>query len=340
MKKQFILYSSCIPIKGYKRSILCDLQKNNFLFITHDLFKIFNYNNTIIVNNSNKELLEFLSYQGFGIITYQNINLKKISFKNYNDYPSKISNSIIEIAPNSELDLTKIIKQLSDLHCSAIELKYYNILPVNFPDDLNSFNNSTIRSISICIPYQKNITVIIKQLLIFDKVKKIIIYNSPNNNIESIDLYTKIIYLTQDISSKTCGFISPINFKSNILFYNDSLYNNTCLNKKISIDANGEIKNCPSMTESYGNIKNTSLEQALNHPHFKKLWNITKDHIEICKDCEFRYICMDCRAYIEDPDNIYSKPLKCGYNPYTAKWEKWSNNPLKQKAIQHYENSL
>ena len=54
------------------------------------------------------------------------------------------------------------------------------------------------------------------------------------------------------------------------------------------------------------------------------------------KDCEFRYICTDCRAYVEDPEDILSKPLKCGYNPYTGEWSEWSTNPLKQKAIDFY----
>lgn len=38
--------------------------------------------------------------------------------------------------------------------------------------------------------------------------------------------------------------------------------------------------------------------------------------------CEFRYICIDCRAYLVAPENIYSKPQKCGYDPFTNKW-KW-----------------
>ena len=90
------------------------------------------------------------------------------------------------------------------------------------------------------------------------------------------------------------------------------------------------------MPESFGNIKDTTLEQALNHPNFKKYWNITKDQTEVCKDCEFRHICTDCRAYIEKPEDQYSKPLKCGYNPYTNEWGEWSTNPLKQKVIEYY----
>lgn len=90
------------------------------------------------------------------------------------------------------------------------------------------------------------------------------------------------------------------------------------------------------MSQSFGNIKDTTLQEALDHPDFKKYWNVTKDQIEVCKDCEFRYICTDCRAYIENPEDMYSKPLKCGYNPYTAEWAEWSTNPLKQKAIDYY----
>ncbi len=95
------------------------------------------------------------------------------------------------------------------------------------------------------------------------------------------------------------------------------------------------------MSQSFGNIKNTNLEEALKHKDFKKYWNLTKGHIEVCKDCEFRYICTDCRAfteqiYFDKNQRDISKPLKCGYNPYTTEWEEWSTNPLKQKAIQYY----
>ncbi len=90
------------------------------------------------------------------------------------------------------------------------------------------------------------------------------------------------------------------------------------------------------MAQSFGNIKDTTLQEALDHPDFKKYWNVTKDQVQVCKDCEFRYICTDCRAYLENPEDMYSKPLKCGYDPYTGVWEEWSTNPLKQHAIDYY----
>lgn len=123
------------------------------------------------------------------------------------------------------------------------------------------------------------------------------------------------------VRSSQCGIISEGLFCVNIDGYLKSLKNNTCLFKKISIDTHGNIKNCPSCSQSFGNIKNTTLKQAFEHPDFKKLWSITKDQVDVCKDCEFRHMCTDCRVYIKDPENIYSQPSKCTYNPYIAKWQ-------------------
>ena len=90
------------------------------------------------------------------------------------------------------------------------------------------------------------------------------------------------------------------------------------------------------MAENFGNISNKSLEDALANPGFRKYWNLTKDKVGVCRDCEFRYICTDCRAFTENNHKNsegldISKPLKCGYDPYTGKWEPESNHPLKQK---------
>ncbi len=95
------------------------------------------------------------------------------------------------------------------------------------------------------------------------------------------------------------------------------------------------------MLQSFGNIRNVTLEETLQHPDFKKYWSLTKDEIEVCKDCEFRYICTDCRAYTEgnksNRDGLdISKPLKCGYDPYIGEWAEWSKNPIKQKSIKNY----
>jgi SPASM domain peptide maturase of grasp-with-spasm system len=117
-------------------------------------------------------------------------------------------------------------------------------------------------------------------------------------------------------SEKYCGVVSPWYFVSKTETFCESLNFNSCLNRKISVDKNGEIKNCPSMLKSYGNITETNLIDVIENTDFKIIWEIKKDEIEVCRDCEFRYLCGDCRAYLTDSNNVYSKPLKCNYNPY------------------------
>jgi len=89
------------------------------------------------------------------------------------------------------------------------------------------------------------------------------------------------------------------------------------------------------MSQSFGNIKDITLAEAIEKPDFKKYWNINKDKIHVCKDCEFRYICTDYRAYVKDPKDILSKPLKCSYNPYEGNWADWSTIPINQKVIEY-----
>jgi len=90
------------------------------------------------------------------------------------------------------------------------------------------------------------------------------------------------------------------------------------------------------MQEDFGHIATASLQQVLENPSFQRYGSIRKDDIAVCRDCEFRHVCTDCRAYVEDPEDIYSKPLKCGYDPYTNKWEEWAQHPMKQAAIAWY----
>jgi SPASM domain peptide maturase of grasp-with-spasm system len=174
----------------------------------------------------------------------------------------------------------------------------------------------------------------------YPRIKSVQFYNAPENKfLKEVGVRGQgsiIAIKTDYLHEKCCGVIASHYFMPNIQTFTESHHHNSCLNRKISIDTEGNIKNCPSMSQSFGNIRDTTLQEALDHPDFKKYWNVTKDQIEVCKDCEFRYICTDCRAYIENPEDMYSKPLKCGYNPYTCEWEEWSTNPLKQKAIDYY----
>lgn len=180
------------------------------------------------------------------------------------------------------------------------------------------------------------------------KLTEVFLYGSTKN--ETIEVVNKktghyqltlgiIHFKTSRLSDSICGVI---NFKD-LTFGELNMHNllknhNGCLYKKLTIDSYGNIKNCPSIKTHFGHHSKVNIKNFLSDKKFKFLGSIKKDEIEICKDCEFRYNCTDCRAYTEDPENLYSKPLKCGYSPYTNKWEDWSKNPLKSTAIEYYES--
>jgi SPASM domain peptide maturase of grasp-with-spasm system len=204
-----------------------------------------------------------------------------------------------------------------------------------------SISSSIIESVQFIIPYSNETEAqnIIQLIYKYPRIRFVQMYNAPENNkiySNEIGSVTVITVENNMENHLSCGIVSRSYFSIATSTFTESQHHNTCLNRKISIDVNGNIKNCPSMSQSYGNIKDTTLMEAIEQPNFKQYWDITKDKIHVCKDCEFRHICTDCRAYVEAPEDIFSKPLKCGYNPYTGEWSEWSTNPLKQKAIEHY----
>ncbi len=330
------LFANCYPIKGFFRSSILDVQNNTFDIIPNILFT-FLQNRGVI--NTEKLIKKYGEHNSKIIAEYIDYLIEKNfifecdydELKCFSDInlafskPYQIQNSIIELNSNIE-NLKKHIQELINLNCPHIEIRFYE--KVSFETLLKVVScteNSLLRSIEIILPYNENYSENkIKQLCIDNlRINKLIFTSSPNDKILNDDNIARtIIFIKQKISSNNdCGFISPINFSCNLLMLSESQHYNTCLNRKICIDAEGNIKNCPAMTKSFGNIADTTMEDAINKPGFKDLWGFRKDDIDVCKDCEFRYMCSDCRCFIKNPQDIYSQPAKCCYNPYIAKWQ-------------------
>lgn len=348
----FVLFADCIPVKGIKRSIICDTKNNNFYFIPNGLYDILEAYNGKTIEEIKQDFkhqydeiiddyFDFLLHNRLIFFTSNPGLFPKMSTA-WNS-PSLITNIIIDY---DELihDFNALIPQFETLKCSYIQLRFYKNISLDYLKNIAETlkkERSRVVSIDFIVPYCEsfNVEEVNKMLSENNRIHSIIIFNSPED-ISYNPLSQKMGYLMlvkrNVVNEKHCGIINEEYFYSNIKLFSESQHHNTCLNKKLAIDKEGNIKNCPSMPKSFGNIKDTTLAEALNQKHFKKYWNITKDQISVCKDCEFRHICTDCRAYIEEPENRYSKPLKCGYDPYSNEWSDWSTNPLKQKGIEFY----
>ncbi|MEO5776229.1 MAG: grasp-with-spasm system SPASM domain peptide maturase [Flavobacterium sp.] len=346
----FKMFANCIITRGKNRSIILDLQREKFLEIPDtmqevieefeskknigEIYNLYGIENRAIID----EYLNFLIDNEFGFITdFDEFDLF-IKMDNSFEIPSCISNCIIEISNKTIDKFESSMKSLEKLFCKNIQLVCYEEINLEKLKRILEITKSFNFSTELILKYSDQVFNFIPEINKYNfQITKLTLHSALRK-------YTKIEISTFDVdfidyelkSFKSCGVIDAKYFNVNKNKVLESMNYNSCLNKKISIDKDGNIKNCPSMIESFGNIQETTLEEALNQPNFKKYWNINKDQIDICKDCEFRHICTDCRAYIESPEDKYSKPLKCGYNPYINEWEDWSTNPLKQKTIEYY----
>lgn len=349
------LFASCIAVKGATRAIICDLQRYLFIPVPHSLVNLFNRNGLLdaIAYESKldqegkiifKEYIDLLvKYELIFYCTKEEAkHFPKLSMEW--DYPSQITNCIIDISAFSNHDYAHILNtELDAVNCRYVEFRHFSDSSIAFWQYLMEIiNKNEIKAIDIIMkdcPDEFTHETFANWVSQNRKIRCVTLHSSlENKEIQKPDYgFSGVFSIIENLSNNLhCGVIHHAYFSINIESFTESQHHNTCLNRKISIDINGQIKNCPSMAKSYGNIRDTKLLDVVNDPEFQKVWHIKKDEITKCKDCEFRHICTDCRAYIENPNDIYSAPLKCGYNPYTCEWEEWSTNPLKQQAIDYY----
>lgn len=351
----FNIFSNVLAVKGHSRMLICDLQRNVSELYPLDLFNILEELKHESIENilqnydeDSKEIFDvymnLLLEKEFGFVTENDWdrNFPPMSFE-YQD-PTTISNIVIEFDNIDILyGIRESIENLLISHLVIFTRK--KLLTEDFKEIDNCFKNSCLEGIEIYMPFHEKVdkefidTIDANTLRLYH----LVFYKCDDFKLEETDKIYRFSmdFIKDDLTMKSCGKVDLRYFGTNITKVLEAINYNSCLHKKISIDKDGNIRNCPSMPESFGNIKDTTLEEALNKPGFKKYWNITKDQVEVCKDCEFRYICTDCRAFTErthtNKEGLdISKPLKCGYNPYTAEWAEWSTNPLKQKAIDFY----
>ncbi len=344
--RYFLIFSNCIQTKGKNRSIISDLANQQLYFIPNEVYDILlELKSTPLEKvkskldvESQEVLMQYIHYfteEGIGFYCDEPKAFPEMSLEFH--APEIINNAIIDLDHTSIYDIKKVINELIDLRCKFLEVRAYEDISVSrIQECIDTVIMGYFRNVDFILKYPKNeetINLLKKMMLDHPVMGKITFHSSPGvHNNDFFEFTEKII-----TNNKFCGIISEKYFSPLLKTVSESQHHNTCLNQKIAIDIHGNIKNCPSMQQSFGNIKNTSLAAALQKKGFKNKWNINKDQIDICRDCEFRHICTDCRAYLENPEDLYSKPLKCGYNPDTNEWAEWGTNPLKQKAIAFYD---
>lgn len=335
-KNYLILYPSCIVVKGAVRSTISDFEATDYHYIPNGMADLIQILKEIdfeqfYLNSDPEEQPIILEYRDY--LLKNNLAFFTNDPAMYPDMPqqyfasSRISTAIIDRSKSSKYNLIGAILALNKLNCRHLQFRFYDPCTItDLNEIMNVIQEIDILSVDIFIPFTNLKTNVLKNFLNqWTKIKFFAVHSAP---ITEVVIFNKKTYYTSNMgnfvytserisSAQNCGCVSKDYFTVNIGTFMESLNFNTCLNNKISIDENGKIKNCPSLNHDFGDFEHESLEAILKNEKFLSLQSITKDQIKVCKDCEHRHFCTDCRAFVED---LYDKPKKCNYDPYRAQW--------------------
>jgi radical SAM protein with 4Fe4S-binding SPASM domain len=141
----------------------------------------------------------------------------------------------------------------------------------------------------------------------FDIIRQVIGYVGNDNSVTDIDVL-KNRYTTSPNFS-----VSDFEYRFNMLW-------NSCWAGKIAIASNGDVLPCIFARDTIiGNVFSDDIAtmNTLSYPY----WSLNLDKVEVCKDCEYRYACRDCRPLAKSMGgSVFSKQPRCCYDPYKGVW--------------------
>jgi SPASM domain peptide maturase of grasp-with-spasm system len=329
----FRLFACCLPVRGAARSVICDVQRGALVPISNALYDV-------ITACARQPVARVFESWEAAAAEVMRVNLAGLVERELGfwcedpdefpemsldwDRPSTITNAVVELSPTTVGLFPSIVRQLEELGCAALELRSYRPFPLTVLEDvLRQLESSHLSSIELLLCHSTEATEAALRALLaaHTRISRAVIHSAPHDRVvrSGVDL---LVFQTAAVQSADhCGFVHPTYFAVTLEAFAESHSCNSCLNRKLAVDGQGEIRNCPALPAAYGNVSQVPLRTAVDRPEFRALWSIRKDDVDVCRDCEFRYVCTDCRALLRDPANRLSKPKHCGYDPYQGRWD-------------------
>lgn len=333
-RRVFRLFGNCVPVRGARRAALCDLQRQTYDLVPNGLLDLLERFRDLTHDEVHAQVppeqhdtlddyYRFLVEREYGFWCDDPDAFPQVSLEW--ERPELVTNALIDVDEGSRHDFPALLRQLDELGCTALQVRWFR--PVSL-DEIEALLKMThggrLRSLELLVPWSAEWPdgALLRLCGLYQRVSGMMVHSAPEERVEKVEhLETPVFYRREVVTSHHhCGQVAPEWFSVTMQGFSEARRFNSCLNRKISVDVAGEIRNCPSLPASFGNAAQVALVEALLTPGFRDLWGIGKDQVAVCRDCEFRYVCTDCRAFVADPADRRSKPAKCSYDPYTARW--------------------
>ena len=319
----FLLFQNCIAVKGNNGSIIMDLDASSYLDIPDLLFDIIITTKGLKIN----QVKEYYNHKyDEGIDGYFNYLVdNKYGFYS-NDIscfisapiefhsPYKVISSIVALNDFNIYNINDTINQLAELSCQLLQIRIYNEVEFNeLQENLISIIEAPFRIVELFLRYTEKISIKeLQDLCVKHPNLIIIIHGSPEKKQIEINStsHRKLSYYKTLIINDTKELFNKSTLNISQPLYYEALNYNAGLYRKVCIDEYGNIKNYLSHETVYGNINTVSIVDTIQKNEFQKKSNISNDHIEVCKDCKYRYMCIN-NSDIEEKDGKFYKTKSC-----------------------------
>jgi len=227
------------------------------------------------------------------------------------EVPFNVTNAIIEIS--DEYDYKRVIEALSDMSTHSLQIRFarhydeeviLNILDFvymckfRFVDVLVNAEHMNEKSVMSIVNYSK----------FFDRLT---VYNCIASGV-----HKKSSFVERPLKE---GMLASMNFDRIFVsrrFFFEGTQKNPAFNKKVFVDSNGDIKNEVSHKRKFGNVKTNNISDVYNSIEFRRIWQISRDKIDKCSTCVFRFCCTFGSDVITYGADSHKLRLDCGVDEW------------------------
>ncbi len=325
--RYFVPIANCIPIKGFRRSLIYDLQRHTLLPVPNDLYDILTIKWGSCIDailerfpESSSQINEYFQYlldNEFVFITeHEEEILCFPPLEKEWEYPGRIMNAVIELTDSNVNSMIELMPELQILGCRFMEVRSYCESSSSLETFFGSLRESAFRIIDLFVIGDTISTVDLEALLRNEKRIPSIFVETAENNRKS---EFKEIQFVRKIQWHENASPSINDFVVNVEFFMESQFHNPYWNKRIWLTKEGLIKDGIEGT-SYGPITIENLRKYSNEERI--IENVPKDEIAVCSSCEFRYACYDSRIPVPAAHEYkWNHKSECNYNPFICKWK-------------------
>ena len=339
LSSYFVISSSCRLTKGCCRTIIQDFKRNYADYVPNDYYELCSvldrHKISEIIDQIDEEsqdnfmvFIDFMLEKEYAFLTGDISLFPPISTELHET--DILTDAIVEIdcERTDKAIVTQFLNEIDDMGCRCLQVRLYscpdNTSVIHVSDFVCQYDFNYIEihiDSATIITYDECCNL----LLTHAQISNLFLYNALKyeardyNEMGANGIETQIgsvVYIQDGLDSCHCGIVNKYcHVYGDMTFYLMSQNMNSCLYRKISLDRQGNVRNCPSAPEKY-DLK-IGLRNILQSDEFRKYWTIKKDDIDTCRDCEYRYNCLDCRFHTKD-GGLYSKPATCQYDPYNV----------------------